>query len=210
MAENTEQVKREIEETRAELGETIDAIQEKVNPRQAVRRRVERVQDVAGDLRDRVMGVAESASENMTDRAVRMGDSVSEGASSVATTVKEAPQRLQERAQGNPMAAGVVALGLGMLIGSLLPPTRAEEEVAPKLREKVVEPAKEAATEVMKEAGQAMKGDVQEAAEQVKETAMEGADQVRERAKETASTVKDDMAESSEEVGQRPLESREF
>ena len=54
---------------------------------------------------------------------------------------------MKRRAQGNPLAAGMIAFGLGMLVSSLIPSTEKEREAVSQLQENL-EPVKEKASEV--------------------------------------------------------------
>ena len=38
--------------------------------------------------------------------------------------MSRAPTAVKQKAQGNPLAAGVIAFGIGMLVSSLIPSTR--------------------------------------------------------------------------------------
>ena len=49
---------------------------------------------------------------------------------------------------------GLIAFGLGALAGTILPSTQTEKRMTPQLREQVVEPVKETASEAAREVGQ--------------------------------------------------------
>ena len=229
MAESREQVKQDIERTREDLGYTLDALGQKVSPKQAARRRIARIRSAGVALKDRVMGSAGDAgtgvseqAPSMTDRAsgvteaageraAQVKDAVTERASAVTEAaseragqaveaVKSTPQVVRRQTEGNPFAAGIIAFGAGLLAGSLLPKTRTEEQLGPKVRENIVEPVKSTATEV----GQELKSSVQESArtatEEVKSTAQEAAGQVKETAQQSAQDVKEHAQQSTEQV----------
>ena len=67
-------------------------------------------------------------------------------------------RRREDEAQGagNPLAAGVIAFGLGMLVSSLIPSTEKEREAVSQLQS--LEPVKEKATEVAKDIGENLAG----------------------------------------------------
>jgi hypothetical protein len=163
MGQSAQEVRREIERTRDDLGETVDAIGEKVSPRQAVRRRADRLQVTVKSLRERVMGSAGDAGSSVSsgassmassvqDTASGMASSIGEAASEAAEAVRNAPETVKAQTQGNPLAVGVIAFGLGALAGTLLPKTQTEQQLAPPLRENVIEPVKETATEAAPQA----------------------------------------------------------
>jgi hypothetical protein len=220
VGQSAEEVRRDIERTREELGETFDAIGDKLSPRQAVRRRTQRMRTAVTSIRERVMGAADDTGSAVSHRAGSMTEGVRGAASSVATTVsegatqaadavREAPETIRRQTQGNPLAVGVVAFGLGALAGSLLPKTRAEQDVAPKLRESVVDPLKTVAAE----AGQEMKSSLQEsgrqAVEEVKATAQHGAERVKQEAQRQSEEVKGQAREGTEAVKEQVKESAE-
>ena len=78
MGQSAQQVRADIERTREDLGQDLDAIGDKISPRQAVLRRTDRVRSKLTDMKERVMGSAESAPS-----------SVSSGGSSVAGSVRD-------------------------------------------------------------------------------------------------------------------------
>ncbi len=214
MAENTEQVKEEIERTREDLGYTLDALGQKVSPKQAARRKIARIKDAGVAIKDRVMGTTRAVGSSVGDRASAVSDRASavgervsglsdvagERAGQVKDAVTSTPQVVRRQTEGNPLAAGIIAFGAGLLAGSLLPKTRTEEQLGPKVRQNIVEPMKSTATEV----GQELKSSVQESArsatDEVKSTAQEAAGQVKETAHQSAQDVKEQAQQSTEQV----------
>jgi len=172
MDQDQRQLEQRIERTRAGLGDDIDALADKVSPTRIVGRRMDRAKESLGGVRDTMMGTAQSATEAIGDSA------------SSSTTA------LRRQAQGNPLAVGVMAFGLGWLVSSLLPVSDTEsnyvgsmgqaleDKVAP-----VVDQMKDAALEV---------------ADNLREPAAEAVQGVRETAQEAASTVR---SESSSAAG---------
>jgi hypothetical protein len=181
---NPEQIQQEIERTRANLSNDVDRLTEKVSPPRVVGRQVDRVKTGAVGLKDRVMG---SAGDNTGLRGA--GDSLGSAAGSAKDAIGSAPDAVRSQARGNPLAAGLVAFGVGMVISSLLPPSQAEQQLASQAEAK----AKELA-EPMKQAGQQLVEDIkpaaQDAVEQVKSTAQDAAQQTTEHAKSAADDVK--------------------
>jgi gas vesicle protein len=109
----------------------------------------------------------------------------SDAAGNVASTA-------QDRVEGAPLAAGLVAFGTGVVLASLLPATRAEAEAA----HRVVETAKEKGQPLLDEARSAG----EEVAANVKQSATEAAQQVKDSAQESAHTVTDEGQSSAETV----------
>jgi gas vesicle protein len=101
---------------------------------------------------------------------------------------------IQRQTQGNPIAAGVVAFGLGLLVATLIPASEPERQAAEALQD-TLEPLKDRALE----AGQELKDQVQEAArdgvQHVKETATDAAQQVKDDTQSAGERVKEDAQE---------------
>lgn len=91
--QSTEQIRDNIEDTRARMGTTIDAIQEKLSPENLMRQAKE-------TARDATIGRAQ------------------EMASNVADTARETSSTLMETIRRNPVPVALTALGLGWLFVS--------------------------------------------------------------------------------------------
>ena len=211
MGQSAQQVRADIERTREDLGQDLDAIGDKISPRQAVRRRTDRVRGTLTDMKERVMGSAESATSTVTSEGSSVAGSVRDAASDVASSVgdaasgavdavRRAPDVVKTQTEGNPVAVGLIAFGLGALAGTILPSTQTEKSMAPQLRERVVEPMKETASEATREVGQDLRGSAEEAAERVKQTAQEGARRLTEETRHRVEDVKSEAQEGAGEV----------
>src|SRR5215213_2860894 len=107
--ENTEQLRAEIEDTRAEMSQTINEIQERLSPdhlmgqvketvREATIGKVERVMDRVGET---ISGVTEPALE-VAGRA--------------GTVIKDAGSTVADSMWRNPIPVALIGLGVGMLV----------------------------------------------------------------------------------------------
>ncbi|HEY6684651.1 MAG TPA: DUF3618 domain-containing protein [Propionibacteriaceae bacterium] len=210
-----DEIRADIERTRATLSDDVDDLAESVKPKSVAQRQVDKVKDAAGSLKDRVMGSDEddysgstvgdkayAAKDAVADKAYAARDTMSEKASDAADAVRGAPTTLKRKAQGNPLAAGVVAFGLGMLVSSLIPSSERERQAVSQLQENL-EPVKEKATEVARDMGEGLKPAAQEAAESVKTTAQEGVESVKQEGQSAAQDVKGQAQDSKETVRQR-------
>lgn len=181
---NPEEIQEQIERTRADLSDNVDRLTEKVSPQRVVGRQVDRVKTRAGGLRDRVMG---SSDDGGGLRGA--GDSIGSAAGSAKDAVGSAPQAVRQQTRGNPLAAGLIAFGVGMVLSSLLPASSAEQQLASQAEDK----AKDLA-EPLKQAGQQLAQDLkpaaQDAVEQVKSSAQDAAQQTTEHAKSATEDVK--------------------
>src|SRR6195952_1849314 len=119
-----EVIRRQIEDTRRELSYDVDALNEKVNPARVVDRRVtaakgrltsvkERDMGSAHDTTSSAHGMAENATVPVQGAASSAVGSVQDAASTAAGAVQQAPQQIVSQTQGNPMAAGLIAFGVG-------------------------------------------------------------------------------------------------
>lgn len=184
-----EQLTTDIEHTREDLSRNLDALNDRVNPGRMVDRRRQAARNKIGAMRNKVMGSAQGGGHRMSS----MGDSVSGSAQDAAHTV-------QQKAEGNPLAAGLVAFGAGMLVSSMIPASKKESEAAQRL----VEGAKEHGQPVLDEAksagqqmGQNLKEQAGQAAQEVKSSAQESAGHVKQEGQSSAQHVQDDAKQRS-------------
>jgi len=103
----------------------------------------------AGGVKDRVMGAASDASDAVADKA-----------SSVAGQAGNV--NVKGRTQGNPLAAGLIAFGAGLLVSSLIPSSQKEQQAVSDLQAKAA-PLQEKAKEAAQEVAGNLKEPVQEA-----------------------------------------------
>jgi ElaB/YqjD/DUF883 family membrane-anchored ribosome-binding protein len=196
MGATPDELKENIERTRAELAADVDALSDRVNPAQAARRQVGAVKAGATGLKDRVMGTA-------GDAGSAVGGGVTAAAGSAADAVTAAPGVAVSRTQGNPLAAGLIAFGAGLLTASVLPSTRKEQELALQVKDKAsdaAQPVVQAAKESAQQVAQDLKPAAQQAVEQVKETATDAAQTTTEQAKSAAGDVAETTQESAGSV----------
>jgi hypothetical protein len=73
VAEDPQHLEREIERTRTKLGEDIDALEEKVNPKKVAHRSLDRAKEKVAEVKDKVTGAASAAK----DKVVEAEDKVS-------------------------------------------------------------------------------------------------------------------------------------
>lgn len=176
-----EQIQRDIESTRENLRSDVDRFTEKVSPGRVVSRRVDRVKSGASSVRERVMGVLPD-----TGQVKGAASSVKDSASSVGETAASAPQAVRRQTQGSPLAAGVVAFGVGMVLSSLVPASERERELVQAGEERAKGPLQDKASEIAGE----LKEPAQQAAQQVKEAATQAASETADHAKSAAEDVR--------------------
>jgi ElaB/YqjD/DUF883 family membrane-anchored ribosome-binding protein len=199
-----EELRTDIARTRGELSETFDAMGDRVSPRRMVERRSGRVRIRMLSWRDAVMGspyqpgLTGRASGAASDALSNVGDV----GASVVQRAQDAPEMASRQVRGNPLAAGLVAFGGGLLLATLLPPSEQERHLAGTVGEQVqpvVGHAKEAAREVssaVQDHAKAAAGEVTDhargAAREVQQQAAEHSQQVGQQARDAAQQVRDD------------------
>ena len=188
--DDPEVIRRDIESTRADLSRDVDALTEKVSPSLVVGRRVDRANGAVGSVKDKVMGSNDDPYDHGS-----MGSATGK-ASSVASTIGDtatsAPAMARRKTRGNPLAAGMIAFGVGWLASSLLPATEKEQEAATAVKEKASEHSDTLTAPIKEAAGSAkenLRGPAQDAVQSVKGTATEATATV----KDEASAAKDDV-----------------
>jgi len=207
MAERTEELKREIDDTRENLGATLDAIGDRVSPGRIAERRVNRVRQSTNRLRDKVMGATDTTkthigqgygnvSGTLGDTSGSVKDSIAGTAGSVTDTVKSAPDSLMQQTQGNPLLAGALAFGVGAFVASLLPTTEAEQSVAGS----VAQPLKSQLSEIGSEIADTAKETAQDAMESTKQVVADAKDEVTQEAAGAAQQVKSEAASAKDQV----------
>lgn len=202
-------IRQQIEDTRANLSYDVDALNEKVNPARVVDRRVTRTKDAVGGLRNRIMGESDSggglssASDSVKGAASNAAGTVSNAASSAVDTVSQTPDAVISKTQGNPLAAGLIAFGVGWLVSSLLPTTEKEKQLASQAETAVKEhsqPLVDAAKQASQEAAESLKPAAQDAFESVKGTAQEAVQTVKDDGQSAAGDVQGQAQQARENV----------
>jgi gas vesicle protein len=181
---NPEEIRRDIEATRAELGQDVDALADKVTPAKIVDRQVDKVKSAFGDVKERVMGVT---------------DDVRSSASDAAGSLSDAPHRAVDKAKGNPLAVGLIAFGVGWLAASLVPASEKEKELASSIKD-AAQPFVSEVTDAAKEVGEHLREPAQEAAAAVKDSATGAAEQVKSDATDAAGDVQGDVRAAKQAV----------
>jgi gas vesicle protein len=163
MGQDPSEIRQGIEQTRGEMGETVEALGHKT--------------DVTGRAKDavsdRVQGVREKISGSTPDSG----------------EVKEGAKRAAGIAQENPLGLAIGAAALGFVAGLLVPSTSIEDEKIGPVADDIKEKAKETGQEAMergKEVARQAADTAQEAgrqqAEELRESSKQRTDDAREQA----------------------------
>jgi ElaB/YqjD/DUF883 family membrane-anchored ribosome-binding protein len=217
MSDNPDAIRSDIEATRARLGTNVDAVADKVTPSNIVHRQTDKVKDAVTGVKEKIMGTADSATNTVNDR-MHSGaghtsnamhstgdtlhgarDNVASTLSDAGTAISHAPDQVKAKTQGNPLAAGLIAFGAGMLISSLIPASDKEREAAQQLKT-AAEPLATQVTDAAKDMAQDLKEPAQQAMENVKATATDAAQNVKTEGQHAATDVKDRATDATSNV----------
>jgi gas vesicle protein len=188
MSNDPDQIRQEIEATRVDLSDNVNALADSVRPGNVARRQVDKVKDGAVGLKDRIMGAGEDATSGV-------GDAVS-GAKDAAGS---APAAVRSRTRGNPVAAGLVAFGIGWLVASLIPASSVEQQAATALKDKV-QPLTDEVTQAAKQVASNLQEPVQQAVSDVKESAAQSVSTLKDEASTHAQSVTSTAQSAADEV----------
>jgi ElaB/YqjD/DUF883 family membrane-anchored ribosome-binding protein len=171
---STEQVRHDIERTREDLGQTIDEVTDRASPHQMANRGKQRARQRMHGMKDKVMGNAE-----------------------------EGAHQAESQVRGNPIAAGLIALGGGALAASLMPASRPERKAAQTLSKEagpMVGQVRDEARHVGQELGENLKHNTRDAAQHVEEHAKDSARQVKQEAGSSAEHVRGQAQHAGQDV----------
>lgn len=175
MGQDADELRRDIERTRDDLGGTLDAIGDRVSPSRMVERRKNRMRETIRSVQSRVMGSVHDGTQ-----------AVESATGSAVDSVRHAPQSVERRTEGAPMVAGAIAFGVGFLAAAAFPPSRREQQMAPAVLDKV-EPIKDEVVAGATQMAQHLQEPAMDAAAEVGERVKEGAREVAADAKEAVS-----------------------
>src|SRR4051812_41331800 len=109
------QIRAEIEETRSQLGGDVDALADKVTPSKIVDRQKGKVKEALGGVKNRLMGAADDAKSSAGSTLHGAGSTLHDAGSNIS----DAKDRVVAKAEGNPLAVGLIAFGVGLVVASL-------------------------------------------------------------------------------------------
>src|SRR5215203_1273873 len=208
VSNDPDEIRADIERTRAELSDNVDALADTANPKNMAKRQASRVKQAAVGVKEHIMGSSDDPYDSgrvgeakyaVQDKACEARYALQDKAASVGDAVSNAPAQIKQRARGNPLAAGLIACGAGLLISGLIPSSQREQEAVSTLQEKA-EPLKEKATEAAREVASNLQEPAQQAAQSVKETAAEGVQTVKDEGSSAKQDVQGQVQGSAETV----------
>jgi uncharacterized protein YjbJ (UPF0337 family) len=202
MAEEPDRLRQDIELTRASLTRDVDLLADKTSPKRVAQRRwtsvKEKVMGSSEQARhsagDTVSTVQDKASE-LGDKASELGDKAGSAAHSAADSVRGAPKAVAQQTQGNPLAAGIIAFGVGMLAATVIPVSDVERRAGQQLKDnsgELTDRVKGVASELKDD----LSGSVQHAVGEVKDTAQDAVQTTKDQARSSAEGAKDETRSS--------------
>lgn len=171
MTRDPEEIREDIERTRENLGGDVDAIADRVSPSNIAHRQTEKIKGTVRRAKDTLMGGV---------------DSVGSAGGDAGEMLHDAPGAVASKARGNPMAAGLIAFGAGLLLSSLVPGSEKEREMVHTLKEKA-EPLTEELTHAAKDIAADLKEPAAEAVENIKSSARDSAESLKSETADEAS-----------------------
>jgi hypothetical protein len=184
MGQDPDAIRQDIEQTRAEMSETVGAVGYKAD---VPSRAKEAVGEKVDNVRSKVSDTATRAKEAVVGSASRAGDTMSGTASRVGEAtpgrgeVTRQTRRVAGMARENPLGLAIGAAALGFLAGLAVPATRVEDERLGPVADQVKD--------------------------RVKETGQEALDRGRQVAQEVAGTAADTARQRTQEQGQELADS---
>src|SRR5687768_350573 len=158
MGQDPDTIRREIEQTRDRMGDTVDALGYKAD---VPSRTKEKVSGTVSSVKDRIIGAADTVNE----------------ATPSSGDVKQTAQQAASVAQENPLGLAIGSVAIGFLAGMLIPSTRVENEkigpVADQVKDQVKQTGQEAlehGKQVAQEVASTAQDSVQQATQDGKET----------------------------------------
>jgi hypothetical protein len=182
MGATPDKLKSEIEATREELSNTVNALAEKVSPARITKRRLRAVKETATGMKDKVVTGAAGGAGTVSDRA-----------GSVAGAATDAPGALAAQARGNPLPAALLALGAGAVVANLLPKTTGEQRVAAAMNDSGLD-VMGALKQTASESGRQLKDTLAPQAQQAVTAVKERAGAAVEATKQETQTAADDVS----------------
>jgi len=175
----------ELRDKRAAVSRDLEEIGDKVSPKRIADRAGSKVKNAAVGVKEKVMGSAEDVADSASDAADRAASRVGD----IRERVGEAPEIIRTKTGGNPMAAGLIAFGFGLLAASLMPPSEKERELMDHAEDQLRQVAATAG-----DMASTMKDELQETTQDVVADLRESASQHVQNVKDDASGAAQDVA----------------
>src|SRR4051812_16387476 len=104
MSQSPEEIRADIERTRARLGTDVDAVAEKASPSNIVHRQTDKVKDSVGRVKDKVMGAADDAGSSAGSMMQDAGSATKSMMHDAGDMASDMPHQIARKTEGNPLA----------------------------------------------------------------------------------------------------------
>ena len=164
MGQDTGRIREEIEDTRARMGDTVEALGYKADV-------PSRVSDKVGSVREKITGAAPDTGQ-----------------------VKDGAKQAVGVAQQNPIGLALGSVAVGFVAGMLIPSTRVEDEKLGPVADQVKERAKETGQEALERGKQVAQDAAESAAETAKESGQQQAEELRDSSREKVEQTRQEVS----------------
>lgn len=164
MGETPDEIRREIEQTRDEMGNTVEALSYKANV-------PARAKGWVADKKDTVVSAVAGTKDTVTSK---VSDVTPDGAQ-----VKSGGRRVIGLAQSNPLGLTIAGAAVGFVAGIFAPTTRVENEHLGPMADQVKETAADAGHEALEHGKQVAKAAAQSAADTAREQGREHGEELQ-------------------------------
>jgi Protein of unknown function (DUF3618) len=187
MGQDPDAIRQDIEQTRAEMSETVEAIGYKAD---VPSRAKEKVSDTVDSVKAKVTGTATRAKEAVAGATDRAGE-----ATPSRGEVKQQARRAAGMAKENPLGLAIGAAAIGFLAGLAVPSTRVEDEKLGPVADQVKDRVKETGQEALDRGKQVAQEVASTAAETAKDKTQEHGQELADSAKQSAQDVRADAGQ---------------
>jgi gas vesicle protein len=192
MGEDPDRIRREIEQTRAEMSETVDALSYRADVKTRAK---ESLQEKRDSAKESVMGATQTVKEKLVGAKDSVADTAGGATSRVGDATPDREQVAQQArrakglAQENPLGLAIGSIAVGFIAGLLVPSTRVEDEKLGEMSDQVIDKAKQTGQEALQHGKQVAQETAQSAQETFKESAQQHGDEVKQTAQENAAST---------------------
>ena len=200
MGQDPDAIRQDIEQTRAEMSDTVEAIGYKAD---VPSRAKEAVSDKVENVKAKVSDTATRAKEAVVGSASRAGDPVGDAASRVGDAtpgrgeVRQTTRRAAGIARENPLGLAIGAAAVGFLAGLAVPSTRVEDEKLGPVADQVKDRVKETGQEALDRGRQVAREAASAATDTARQSAQDHGEQLAGSAKESAQEAASEARRSS-------------
>jgi gas vesicle protein len=197
MGQDPDAIREDIEQTRAEMSETVEAIGYKAD---VPSRAKDAVSEKVDNVKSKVSDTATRAKEAVTGTTSRVSDRVVDATPS-GGQVKQQARRTAGLAKENPLGLAIGAAAIGFLAGLAVPSTRVEDERLGPMADQVKDKVKETGQEALDRGKQVAQEVASSAADTAKQATQEHGQGLAESAKQSAQDVRSEAGSSSSGSG---------